>query len=195
MTLPAPIGVTIGRTVAINPAVWERHRGETWFGLDQPSLRVVAQGLVPLEDGSFVHRFYSEDEIMLQLLSGRVDGADAREATVFHSLAVAPAWDPNFQASMSRATFHHADAVYGRAWFEGNDLDQPPVLLHETVHEDLSGRPARQVDQLCMLYARPLPAGGNELLLALEMPGTAGAPPHQEVMVGLELTPADIRIS
>jgi hypothetical protein len=185
--------VTIGRTVSVDPRLWQRHGPDTWFGLDSAELRITAQSLIRTEDGSHIHRFYTDEEVMLQVLSRSPDGSDADDFTIFHGLSSAQAQDEwsrrAFIERISKPWLDHEGTPYRRFWFEGNELDQMPVHLTETVYEDLSGRPARTISQVCMLYSRPLPAGGEELLLALEVAGDHGQM-SQELMVGLPLTPA-----
>jgi hypothetical protein len=192
--LPAIHDVTIGRTVSLNPGLWTRHGQDSWFGLDQPELAITAQSIIRTDDGSHIHRFYTDDEIMLQMLSRSPDGRDAHDFSVFHGLTVDYAQDEwsrrAFIDRMSKPWFDHQGTSYRRLWFEGNELDQMPVQLNETVYEYLSGRPARTITQVCMLYGRPLPAGGDELLLALEVADEGGRM-SQQTMVGLPLTPAD----
>lgn len=192
--LPVIHDVALGRAVSLNPGLWQRHGPDTWFGLDNPELAITAQGLIRTDDGGHIHRFYTDDEIMLQVLSREPDGQGADDVTIFHGLHSSYAQDEgsrrDFIDRISKPWFDHEGTIYRRFWFEGNDLDQMPVHLTETVHEDHSGRPARTISQVCMLYSRPLPAGGEELLLALEVAGDNGQM-SQELMVGLPLTPAD----
>lgn len=192
--LPVIHDVTIGRTVSLNPNLWIRHGQETWFGLDQPDLAITAQSIIRTDDGSHIHRFYTDDEIMLQILSRSPDGRDAHDFSVFHGLTADYAQDEwprrAFIERMSKPWFDHQGASFRRLWFEGNELDQMPVQLVETVYEDMSTRPARTITQVCMLYGRPLPTGGDELLLALEVAGDDGQM-SQQTMVGLPLAPAD----
>ena len=69
--LPAVEGVTIGRTVSLDPRAWQRYGDETYFALDRYELTITAQGLIRLDDGSHLHRFYTDEEIMLQAVSRR----------------------------------------------------------------------------------------------------------------------------
>lgn len=192
--LPVIHDVTIGRTVSLNPFVWQRHGADTWFGLDSPELAITAQGLIRTADGGHIHRFYTDDEVMVQMLSRSPDGRDADDITAFHSLSSADAQDEYsrraFIDRISKPWLDHEGAHYRRAWFEGNELDQMPVHLTEEVYEDFSGRPVCTISQVCMLYGRTLPAGGEEMLLALEIAGEHGRM-SQELMVGLALTPAE----
>ena len=62
--LPVVEGVTIGRTVSLDPRAWQRYGEETYFALDRYELPITAQGLIRLDDGTSVHRFYTDEEIM-----------------------------------------------------------------------------------------------------------------------------------
>ncbi|HEY0326425.1 MAG TPA: DUF2491 family protein [Allosphingosinicella sp.] len=193
--LPVVEGVTIGRTVSLDPRAWQRYGDETYFALDRYELSITAQGLIRLDDGTSVHRFYTDEEIMLQAMSRSPDGRDAYDFTLFQP------WSSNqpadgyqsqaFIARMHRPWWQETGMPdYRRYWFEGNDLDQPPLRLIEDVYEDLSGRPVRQVSQVCMLYSRPLPPDGAELLLALDIQGGTLGYSSQEIMIGVPLAPA-----
>ena len=192
--LPRPLGLTIGSRVEVNPDVWRRHGDETWFGRDHGTLPIVGQGIVQLDDNSgWLHRLYGEDDVMVQILSRSWDGSDADDITIYQTwISHQPAHDGErgqFLALMRQPWWEQQGTRWRRFWFEGNDLEQPPVAMTETVHEDLSGRAARTVPQTCMLYSRPL-TGGPEMLLAIETAPSDG-PLYQEVMVGLPLVRGD----
>jgi hypothetical protein len=130
--LPVVEGVTIGRTVSLDPRAWQRYGEETYFALDRVELSITAQGLIRLDDGTSVHRFYTDEEIMLQAMSRSPDGRDAYDFTLFQP------WSSNqpadgyqsqaFIARMHRAWWQDTGMPdYRRYWFEGNDLDQPPL--------------------------------------------------------------------
>lgn len=194
-TLPAIEGVTIGRIVSLDPRAWQRYGEETYFALDRCELAITAQGLIRLDDGSHVHRFYTDEEIMLQMLSRSPDGRDASDFTLFQpwsSSTPQDGWQSQaFIGRMHRAWWEEPGMPpYRRFWFEGNDMDQPPLRLIEAVYEDQSGQPIRQVSQVCMLYSRPLPLDGAELLLALDIEGGTLGHSSQEIMIGVPLTPS-----
>lgn len=196
--LPVVEGVTLGSTVSLDPRLWRRHEGETWFGLDRADLRITAQGYIQLDGMTHIHRFYTDEEVMLQVGTGAAGGGPGDDFTVFHGLwhhQPASDWDRRqFLDQLRREQFRWQDATYERFWYGGGyDGDQDPVTLWEAVYEDRSGRPVRHVAQTCMLYARSLPAGGQELLLALETMSDHGVP-SQELMVGLALTPAEFHV-
>jgi hypothetical protein len=192
--LPVVEGVTLGRTVSLDPRAWRRHEGDTFFGLDQAELRITGQGYVQLDPNNHVHRFYTDEEIMFQAVSRSADGSGAEDITIFHGLwSHQPSTDPgrrHFIERMRKPAFEYEGVRYDRFWLPGYENDQDPVTLTEDVYEDRSGRRARQVVQVCMLYSRELEAGGTELLLALEVTPEHGAL-VQELMVGLPLSPAE----
>lgn len=192
--LPMVEGVQLGRTVSLDPRAWGRHEGDTFFGLEQSELRITGQGYIQLDASNHVHRFYTDEEIMFQAVSRGADGSGADDITIFHGLwSHQPHTDPgrrHFVERMRKPSFEHEGVRWDRYWLQAYENDQDPVILTEDVYEDWSGRPSRQIVQVCMLYSRELEAGGTELLLALEV-----TPDHgtivQELMVGLPLSPAE----
>ena len=55
--------------MSLDPLAWRRLGDETRFALDRDVLDISAQGLIRLESGQFVHRFYTDDHVMLQAMS------------------------------------------------------------------------------------------------------------------------------
>ncbi len=190
--LPVVRNVTIGRQVRLDPLSWRTLEG-TGFTLDRDTLEITAQGRVRLDDGSHVHRFYTDDELMLQAVSQQADGSDADDFTLFKP------WSSTYPTSQAdRQGFLHRLSLplwqeggmptFRRFWYEGDDRPQPPVQLWEEVFYDRAGPPVRHIRQQCMLYARDLPPAGTELLLALAMEPEGGDLTH-ELMVGIPIVP------
>jgi len=188
--LPEVEGVTLGRTVSLDRRAWTRHGDETFFGLDRAELVITGQGYIKLDELTHIHRFYTDDEVMLQAGSASAAGGAADDLTLFHGLwsnvPASPAERDWFLARICRSVFEHEGVPYDRFWYAGYESDQEPVILSEAVYEDRSGHPVRHVQQTCMLYSRPLSAGGAELLLALEVTPEGGQLIH-EIMVGIAL--------
>jgi hypothetical protein len=63
------------------------------FPFDGDTLQIVAQGLVKLSDGGFVHRFYTDDDVMFQAVSNDPGGQDVTDVTLF-----AP-WDSQYPST------------------------------------------------------------------------------------------------
>jgi hypothetical protein len=191
--LPVVDGISIGRTVSLDPRAWRRHGDDTFFGLERSDLVITGQGYLKLDEMTHVHRFYTDEEIMLQAVTGSATGGTPDDITVFHGLTSHtpyPHERADFLARLRRSTFEYQGVVWDRFWYAGFENEQEPVSLWETVWEDRYGPPVRNLHQTCMLYSRELNAGGLEMLLALEI-----APEHgsivQELMVGIALTPAE----
>lgn len=196
--------ITVGRTVSLDPLAWRRLGGETKFSLDRDVLDITAQGLITLDSGQFVHRFYTDDHVMLQAMSDDPEGRESYDFSLFIPWSSAyPAgererriWrdrlsDPIFQGGGEDLP------DYPRYWFAESDGVQPPVALWETIWDDRTAiRPYSKIFQTCMLYARDL-TDGRELMLALEMQpedaaGKRGDISH-ETMVGIPLEMAEFR--
>ena len=191
--------ITVGRTVELDPLAWRRLGEETRFTLDRDALAISAQGVVQLDDGAFVHRFYTDDHVMLQGMSDDAAGLSAYDFTLF--IPWSSAYPPNDGARrawsdrLSEPVFDGAAEglpAYPRFWFSESNDRQPPVKLWETIYDDRAAtEPYAKIYQTCMLYAREL-AGGRELMIALEQEPEGGEPTH-EIMVGIPLDMAEFR--
>jgi hypothetical protein len=189
--IPVVRNVTIGRTVRLDPLAWRRLGDGARFRLDTDVLEIVAQGRVNLGADGFVHRFYTDDDLMLQMVSPDAMGQGANDFTLFGPWS--SAYPPDAAAKRRWAdrlrarTFEDEGLpAYRRFWFGEDDERQEPVSFWETVWDDRSGLAFRKIYQTCMLFARDLPGEGRELLLALEMEPENGDLTH-EVMVGIPL--------
>jgi hypothetical protein len=197
--LPAIRNVTLGRTLMLDTLAWKRFADELKFPLDHDTLVITAQGLVALNEGGFVHRFYTDDHVMFQAVSNDREGQDVTDITVF-----AP-WESSYPGGASeRAAWRRRMSArsftapglpeYPRLWF-GDEADlQDPVTFWEDLHDDRDGVPDRRIFQTCMLFARELGADGEgrELLLAIEMEPEGDAVSH-EIMIGVPLEAGEFR--
>jgi len=193
-TLAVVRNITIGRMVRLDPLAWRRLTGSA-FTLERDTLEITAQGVITLDDGSHVHRFYTDDELMLQAVSQAADGSDADDFTLFKP------WSSTYPADRrDGAAFRERLEQVGwtepglppfqRFWYEGDDRPQPPVELWEKLYYERGGDPVRHIRQACMLYAHDVPPEGKELLLAIAMQPEGGDMTH-EIMIGLPLLPAE----
>ena len=179
--------ITVGRTVALDPLAWRRLGDETHFTLDRDVLDITAQGLVTLDGGQFVHRFYTHDHVMLQAMSDDEAGAESYDFTLF--IPWTSAYPPGererriWRDRLSAPVFHGAaEELPG----------YPPVTLWETIWDDRAATtPYAKIFQTCMLYGRDL-AGGRELMIALEQQPEGGETTH-EIMIGIPLEMAEFR--
>jgi len=191
--------ITVGRTVSLDPLAWRRLGDETRFTLDRDALEITAQGVITLDGGQYVHRFYTDDHVMLQAMSDDAEGDAAYDFTLFTpwSSAYPPGererrlWSDRLSAPVFDGAAEDLPA-YPRLWFAESDAPQTPVTLWETVYDDRAATtPYARIFQTCMLYGREL-AGGRELMLALEMQPDGGETTH-EIMIGIPLEMAEFR--
>lgn len=186
--------ITIGRMVRLDPLAWRRLSGGV-FTLDRDTLEITAQGLIKLDEGGYVHRFYTDDELMLQAVSQQPDGSDADDFTLFRpwsSTYASGGWDDAaFRERMTKPEWVEGGLPpFRRYWYEGDDRVQPPVQLWEALYYERDGAPVKHIRQQCMLYARDLAPEGQELLLAVATSPEGGDTTH-DLMVGLPLSPAE----
>ena len=189
--LPVVRNITIGRSVRLDPLAWRRLGTEAVFQLQTDTLSIVAQGRIDLGADGWVHRFYTEDDLMLQMVSPDAEGQGADDVTLF--MPWASAFPPDAAAKRRWADRLRARSFggeglpdYKRFWFGDTDERQDPVSFWENVYDDRAGSVARRIYQTCMLFARDLPGEGRELLLAIEMEPEGGDLTH-EIMVGIPL--------
>lgn len=189
--LPVVRNVTIGRSVRVDPLAWRKLGSEARFKLDTDTLVIVAQGRIDMGADGFVHRFYTEDDVMLQIVSADSEGREAEDHTLF--IPWRSAWPPDAAAKrrwadrLRERTFTDDDLPeYRRFWFGDADQRQEPVSFWESVYDDRQMSEERRIYQTCMLFSRPMPGDSRELLLAIEMEPAGGDLTH-EVMVGIPL--------
>lgn len=189
--LPIIRNVTLGRSMMVDPLAWRRFGDALRFPFDGDTLQIVAQGLVELGEGGFVHRFYTDEDMMFQAVTNDREGQDVTDVTLFApwdstypgSSAERPAW----RARLSAPSFT-ADGLpeYRRFWFGDSAPVQEPVSFWEELHDDRDGIVDRRIFQSCMLFARDLPGEGRELLLAIDQENDAGEVSF-EIMIGVAL--------
>lgn len=195
--LPVVRNVTLGRSLTVDPLAWKQYGADSKFPLDRDTLIITAQGTIALDDGGFVHRFYTDDHMMFQAVSDDRAGEQVNDLTLF-----AP-WDSQYpgdradrdlwKARLRARTFQPEGLPeYRRFWFGEDAPTQEPVTFWEELHDDRDGVPDRRIFQTCMLFARELAGGGRELLLAIEMEPEGEAVSH-ELMVGVPLEMGEFR--
>ena len=200
--LPAIRNVTLGRTVWLDTLAWRRLGDDLKFTLDTDTLEITAQGLVELREGGFVHRFYTDDNVMFQAVTDDREGQRVTDITVFipwDSAYPGSAADTDAWAKRLRArTFTGPNLPeYRRDWFGDEAESQEPVAFWEDVHDDRDGITDRRIFQTCMLFSRDLPGDGRELLLAIQQENenedTRQREVSFEIMIGVALGVGEFR--
>ncbi len=161
--------ITLGRTVSLDPLAWRRLQPETVFNLDRDALEITAQGSITLDSGQTVHRFYTDDHVMLQAMSDEPTGAEAYDFSLFipwiSTYPPSPRerriWTDRLSEPVFDGTAEELPS-YPRFWFSESDARQPPVTLWEDLWDDRTATvPYGRIYQTCMLYARICRAGAN----------------------------------
>ena len=195
--LPEVRNVTIGRTIVLDPLAWRRFGGALHFPFDGDTMQIVAQGLVELGEGGFIHRFYTDDDVMFQAVANDRAGRELTDVTIFapwrSSYPSRPfersAWRERLTA---RSFTDEGLPEYRRAWFGDEAARQEPVTFWEELHDDRDGIVDRRIYQTSMLFARDVEGEGRELLLAIDQENEAGEVSF-EIMLGMALELGEFR--
>jgi hypothetical protein len=195
--LPIVQNVALGRSIVLDPLAWRRFGEELRFPFDRDTLEIVAQGLVKLTDGGFVHRFYTDDDVMFQAVSNDPAGQDVTDVTLFapweSEYPTMPFDRPAWRQRLTARTFTAKGLPeYRRFWFGEEAARQEPVTFWEDLHDDRDGIVDRRIFQTSMLFARDLDGDGRELLLAIDQENEAGEVSF-EIMLGVALELGEFR--
>ena len=198
--LPEILNITIGRTIIIDPMITTNLGETTYFCLDSGTLPITAQGIVDLStdsDTSFVHRFYTDDDVLFQVMTNCEDGGDIQEISVFVPFDSAyPDSPQRLQIWEQRLKADHFSlddgTVFERVWFDDNPGPTDLVKFWENVYDDRERTDCRRIYQSCMLFARELQQDliREEFLLALIMEPENGDT-TVELMIGIPLSKND----
>ncbi|WP_425523498.1 DUF2491 family protein [Jiella flava] len=204
--LPAergPLGVAIGGAVEIDILSLHADAAGATPGMALPeggSFIVVAFGEARLDGETVLSRYYDEDDRLLQTLSATGRPGDAIQDISLYSSwdSVVPAgraeWDRwSGPSGLIGQPSYDADGIlFERYWGEGTGRAE----LVEFVEDVDDGHRKRAIHQTCMLYARPLGATQEMLLINIERDIAERASREGgsvEFMLGYGLSPADVR--
>lgn len=195
---PSPLGIRIGQAFYVDPLAVRLLGSQSRLDLPETSLIVAARGLIDLGDGSFVHRYYTEDNTMVQAVT---NGGHAEENVVevtlyrpFNSFypneGDRPAWS-QWEAKLRSVRLALDDGtVYDRLWFAETPGPADLVTFSEAVRDAEDEDARRRVDQRVMLFQRRLDSGKPEFLLtSIETIPTGRS---VEFMIGMDLDRASL---
>jgi len=199
-SLPMVADITIGRTVLIDRLALDLLPDTLVFELDQPVLPITAQGLIDLTsdaDHAWVHRFYTDEDVMLQIMSVDRAGETIREISLFVPLkSYFPSDDVAWRSWASRLsaeTFTTDEGVrFERAWFDDQPGPAEPVCFWEEITDDRQMTETRRIYQRSMLFVRAI-EDSEEFLLAITQEPEQGD--HTaELMIGIPLSRTAITV-
>lgn len=174
--LPAPLHLTLGRVIEIDPLVPRLIPAGSAFSLPATSLPVVAQGLADLGERTWLHRFYPDEEgVFLQIVGGDFRQVERIDEIILWSVADCTYPGPEELARVERRmlapTWEHGGALYRSTWSEAG-LEGLTCFWEDIHSQDQDpARGPRRIYQKCAAFARALGDDFRELLvMAIEEP-------------------------
>ena len=173
--VPEILGLTIGRTITIDPVEMKLLPDDTLIAAPQTTLMICAQGHCDLGEQSHLHRFYPDDDQYLI----QIQGGDGANDTRVDELMLWYVYDAHYPsrdsdwAKISKAIGQpqfkldtpQGPVEFDRVWFDHTTGAEDPMTYWEDVREDRQDSTPRRIFQTAMLYARTLSDGRDEMLL------------------------------
>lgn len=178
---PEVAGLTIGRSVTIDPIELKLLGADTLLDSPQTGFMICAQGHCDLGEQSHLHRFYTDDDRYLLQIQGGDGVEDNRidEIMLWYGYDVQyPSRDADWSDLKTRQRQSRFDlqtdtgnVTFDRAWFNHSDADEDPMTYWEEVRETRDSAAPARIFQTAMLFGRGLSDGRDEMLLVnLEEP-------------------------
>lgn len=194
--LPTIHDVAFGRTVSVDQLAVSMLGDGHRFAMQTPSLTITGQGTVQFEDGVWLHRFYTDDHMLLQIMGG--DGFSDQEVQQISLFCVYDSIEPANAAALDREIdrlkqdqYELDGATYQRVWFDGEGPTDP-VQFHEEVNLNEAGTDSYGIQQSCMLFTRDVDGVDENLLVTYEK--TTQGDESVTQMVGITLSPNDLSL-
>ena len=193
--LPTPLGLRIGAAVDIDTLPLRMHADDLHVELPEETILIVAQGFVDLGDDAYVHRYYGENDTMIQVLTvNGVEDQHIEEITLFVPYeSIYPASEAEWAqwtatgGKIGAPNYRFDDGTeYERIWFDTTPGHADPVVFTEEVYEDGETAEANHVVQQVMLFGRNLEEGKKNEYLLITVEAYEGEK-TVELMVGVDL--------
>ena len=163
-----------------------------------PTQLIQAVGLVDL-DGTWIYRFYTDDEAFLQVVSNSKNDEDVVDVKLFHfydtlNINSNDEWSALLDKKMGRPSYELEGHVYERVWTSMEEYHPPVAMQERTYSEDSVG--VDQTDQFTMLFERPISDGYTESLFlsAEETLDNGDLTRCLVISTGITLSPAQLTI-
>ncbi len=200
--LPTPLGLRIGAAVDIDTLPLRMHADDLYVELPEETILIVAQGLIDLGDDAYVHRYYGEDDTMIQVLTvNGVEDQHIEEVTLFvpHE-SIYPSSGGEWAQWIAKGgkiggpTYRFDDGTeYERIWFDTTPGHADPVVFTEEVYEAAETEGADVVVQQVMLFGRNLEEGKKNEYLLITVEAYEGEK-TVELMVGVDLDLPTVKV-
>ncbi len=197
-----PLGLRMGAAVDIDTLPLRMHADDLHMPLPDETIVIVAQGYVELGDGAYVHRYYAEDDAMIQVLTvNGMEDQHVEEITLFvpyksHYPSSEGEW-AQWTAKGGRIgqpTYAFDDGTeYERIWFDETDGYAEPAAFWESVYEDPESDEHSEIFHRAMLYGRNLEAGKKNEYLLISAESYDGEE-TVELMIGVDLELSTLKV-
>lgn len=200
--LDTPLNLRIGAAVDIDTLPLRMHAAILHTELPEETLLIAAQGFIDLGDGSYVHRYYAENDTMIQVMT--VNGTEdqhVEEITLYVPFESYYPSSPGEWAQWTErggklgATHYRLDdgTEFGRIWFDTTAGHADPVEFTEYIYEDPDSDDHRENLQKTMLFGRNLEADKKNEYLLLTV-DSYDREETVELMTGVDIELAQLKI-
>lgn len=193
-----PLNLSVGRAVEIDFTSLLVAQDKAVELPRDGTFLISGYGIADLGGGSFVHRYYDDDNSMLQFLCEHgTDERSVREVTFFlpwdsHVPSDEVEWEewvgPN--STIGAPVFEADNYVFDRLWDSHREGHVSPVAFSEKI---VTNEEELEIYQKIMLYTRDLGDIGEYLIIAAEQLKTDSMVDGTiEFMIGYDLHVADV---
>ena len=199
---PTPLGLRIGAAVDIDTLPLRMHADDLHVELPEETILIVVQGYVDLGDDAYVHRYYAEDDMMIQILTvNGVKDEHVEEITLYLPYKSIYPGSPGEWAQwtakggkIGAPTYRLDDGTeYERIWFDSTPGHADPVAFTEEICEDADGEDGDDIVQQVMLFGRNLEEGKKNEYLMITVEAYQGEK-TVELMIGVDLDLATLKV-
>ena len=193
-----PYGLHVGRAASFDLLRLKLEAGRLAMPIPSETLVITGHGVARLDASGLLHRYYDDDDAMLQILcGGGVDDGDIQEITLYHLWdVVSPttagewaSWDgPGGKIGL--ATFEADGFRFERVWGEPSTPWVPPAEFNEDV--TVTGGDRKTLRQKIMPYRREVGSVVETLILAVERDLASQDRGSVTFMIGYGLSPSDV---
>ena len=198
ITTPSIMGLRLGGSFEIDPLLMRMVENSLIINGAASSYIIKAIGIAEL-DGSWMFRFYTDDDAFLQVIAeGGKGDEDVVDVKLFHfydtqDIASQSIWDTLLNEQIGTATYELENSTYRRVWTSASEYHNPVYVQETTYDEDGE---SSSTDQFIMLFEREIEGGLTEsLFLSAEESEQAGGLNRCFVLsTGITLTPSQLTI-
>lgn len=196
---PSIMGLRLGASFEVDPLTIRLILDELTIESCSSTQIIKAAGVVEL-DGTWVYRFYTDDDAWLQVVA---EGGNRDEHVVdvklFHyydtrDISSESAWDSLLKREIGCPTYSLDGREYRRVWTAAGDYHNPVHMAEKTYDEDGD---YSSTDQFTMLFERDLSDGRAEsLFLSAEEKEEQGGYLSRCLVLstGVSLTPSQLTV-